>query len=194
MRATLTSTCRFETKRLVVGEWHSILAAESRIEDLAPVVCALLTDRVTAPLPSAWHGPYTLERARCWIEARDREGPTFLVVARTDARPVGLMFLFESGTDDTSGVQVRLGYLLAESAWGDGLATELVEGIVGWCGRNRVATIVAGVRRDNLASQRVLEKNGFVRARADSVSGEEQFVLRVTARGSGMRAREREQL
>lgn len=176
----MISTCKFETERLLVGEWHSALAGESNIEDLATVVCALLTERVTSVLPSEWHGPYSAERARRWIKDRDLEGSTFLAVRKTNMEPVGLMFLFDSGPDDTSRIHVRLGYLLAESAWGEGLATELVEGFVQWCVRSRVASIRAGVARDNPASRRVLEKNGFVRARGDVASDEEHFVLHFT--------------
>ena len=113
--------CDFETSRLAVSGWHSPQNAD---RDLVRIVAELLTPAVTAPLPEPWHGPYSPERARCWIAERDAEGASLLVTERHSAQVVGLMTLFETVPDDGSdGVEVRLGYLLAESAWGRGLAT-----------------------------------------------------------------------
>lgn len=118
----------------------------------------------TAPdrqsLPDAWQGEYTEDRASRWIEERDRDGATLLVVERSSQMAIGLVILFESD-DGRLGRSVRIGYLLAESVWGQGLASELLEGFVDWCRTVEIASIVGGVERENFASQRVLEKNGF---------------------------------
>ena len=153
--------CRFNTERLLVREWHSCSAVSVADQALAQVVCVLLTPSVTQSLPERWQGEYTTERASQWIEERDGEGTTLLVLDRLSGTPIGLMILFEND-DDPRGRIVRLGYLLAESAWGKGLASELVRGFVEWCRTVDIASIVSGVERDNVASQRVLEKNGFV--------------------------------
>ncbi len=86
---------------------------------------------VTRSLPPPWQGPYSVTRAQQWVEERDKEGTTLLVVDKQVNQPVGLMILFE--TEDIYGFEVRLGYLLAEPAWGKGFASELVRGFVGWC-------------------------------------------------------------
>lgn len=121
----------------------------------------MLTASITQSLPDGWRGDYTIERANEWIRERDREGVTLLVLERTSRTPVGMMILFESN-DEKLGRTVRLGYLLYETAWGQGLASELVQGFVGWCRKAEITSIVGGVERDNVASQRVLQKNGFV--------------------------------
>lgn len=58
----------------------------------------------------------------------------------------------------------ELGYWLAQPFWGQGIATEAVARMVriGFeeCGLHRIS---ADVYAPNIASQRVLEKNGFVR-------------------------------
>jgi RimJ/RimL family protein N-acetyltransferase len=92
--------------------------------------------------------------------------------------PIGLIILFESayGTD---GSELRLGYMLAESAWGRGLASELVSGFVEWCQNNEVASVTGGVERNNIASRRVLEKCGFVCEPSTQEAAEQLFVLRV---------------
>ena len=58
---------------------------------------------------------------------------------------------------------VEVGYGLAESARGRGLATEALRAMVGRASALGVATVVAMTAVDNLASQRVLERLGFSR-------------------------------
>ena len=58
---------------------------------------------------------------------------------------------------------VEVGYGLAESARGRGLATEALRAMVGRASALGVATVVAMTAVDNLASQRVLERLGFTR-------------------------------
>lgn len=176
----MSKTPMFETPRLLAKEWHSLGPDDCNATDLRSVVCTILTDRVTAPLLPAWHGHYTLERAAGWIEARDREGTTFLVVSKAEREPVGLVLSFESAREDPPGLEVRLGYLVAESAWGNGFATEMVRGFVDWCRSRDVSSVTGGVERNNVASARVLEKNGFVRVpNTDPAAGEEFFVLQL---------------
>jgi RimJ/RimL family protein N-acetyltransferase len=149
------SSCRFETERLTVAPWHSIPRAQ-----LASHVAALLTPAVTRPLPPPWQGPYDLERAQRWIDERDAESSVLLVSTRADATPVGLIILSSPQPSDT---ELRLGYLLAEGAWGRGLGSELIAGLVQWCGAQPdISSLAGGVEASNPASKRVLEKNGFV--------------------------------
>ena len=68
---------------------------------------------------------------------------------------------------------------LAEAVWGGGVASELIRGFVGWCERNNVASIVGGVERGNVASRRVLEKNGFVCDPTEDDAGSEEDIFRL---------------
>ena len=172
-------TCSFMTQRLLVREWRSLSPDEWAERDLVDVVEALLTTRVTRSLPAAWHGAYTLERAHDWIRERDREGVTLLVVERSSRLPVGLVILFESDQEGVGGSEIRLGYLLSESAWGRGLASELVQGFVDWCRDAGVASIVGGVERGNAPSRHVLEKSGFVCDTSTEGSPEQLFEIRL---------------
>lgn len=70
-------------------------------------------------------------------------------------------------------------YLLAEAVWGAGVASELIRGFVDWCERNNVASIVGGVERGNVASRRVLEKNGFERDPRGDDAGSEEDIFRL---------------
>ncbi|MDP6823645.1 MAG: GNAT family N-acetyltransferase, partial [Dehalococcoidia bacterium] len=139
------SSCVFETSRLLVKEWHSLTSDDWDVQELAEVVMALLTAPVTRSLPPAWRGEYTLSRAQAWIQERDLEGTTLLAVSRSSRRPLGLMILFETESKLPGRIDIRLGYLLSESAWGTGIATEMIGGFSEWCrGQGSVANIIAG--------------------------------------------------
>lgn len=147
----------FDTDRLIVKEWRALVASD---KDMAEAVVSILTPRVTQSLPEGWQGEYTVNRASRWVAERDQEGATLLVLDGSSKTPIGLMILFESEEGD-SGRCIRIGYLLAESAWGQGFASELLEGFVGWCRTTDTSSVIGGVARENIASRRVLEKNGF---------------------------------
>ena len=98
----LCKRCRFETERLRVREWHSFSTDEGQQQDLAQLVAAMLTEPVTRSLPAAWHGAYTVKRARAWIEERDNEGATLLVIDKSTNQAIGLLILFEMDTNACS--------------------------------------------------------------------------------------------
>ena len=179
----ICGACAFETDRLLVREWHSITHREWSEQALPTLVVNLMTEPVTRSLPASWRGEYTRDRAAEWIAERDGEGPTLLVIERSTNQAVGLMILFESAAEDSpDDVDVRLGYLLAESAWGKGLASEMIGGFVGWCRTaGSIRSVAGGVQRDNAPSARVLEKNGFLPITSEPVGsdGDRLFELRL---------------
>jgi ribosomal-protein-alanine N-acetyltransferase len=172
----LARTCRFQTRRLDVAEWHSTPLPAGAM--LADVLTRLLTSTTTRSLPPSWHGDYDRDRAAAWIIERDTDSPTLLVTHRESATAVGLVILFERpSAGGSQRVDLRLGYLLAESAWGRGLGTELVAGFIEWCrSGSAVRSIAAGVELDNKASARVLTKNGF-RPAETATDGEKLYEL-----------------
>ena len=107
--------------------------------------------------------PYTVDDARWWIDfvRRDHEGPRpghFAVADRSDGRAVGCMSLeIEEGGDSA-----ELGYWMAKSHWGQGLATAVAGAVVDYgfdtLGLRR---LFATTDPANAASQRVLRKCGF---------------------------------
>jgi len=110
------------------------------------------------------------------MSSRDAESPMLLVNDQATSRAIGFVVLFETATDrdGSSGVDVRLGYVFAESARGRGSGTELVSGMVDWAREQpAIDSIPGGVRTDNEASARVLPKNGF--RPTDSHDGEQMY-------------------
>ena len=175
----MLSAVSFETDRLQIRAWHSRSWPAGWQQDLPRIVAGILTEPVTRTLPTSWRGAFTADRAHDWIEERDREGVTLLVAEKTGGNPVGLVILFETSSED--GTEVRLGYFLAETSWGMGFATELVEGLVQWCrAQPGLRSLAGGVSADNPASRRVLEKNGFLLSESEGDGGEE--ILRLVLR------------
>ena len=170
-----------ETERLLASEWHSIPTQSWEQQDLERVVAHILTERVTRPLPEPWHGVYTLERARSWIADRDDEGTTLLIIEKSSRRAVGLLLLAQCPVKD--GVEIRIGYMLAEPFWARGFASELIAGLVASCRqRPSVLSMAGGVTSGNPASARVLEKNGFRRSASGDDAADGETIWRLSLR------------
>ena len=86
----------------------------------------------------------------------------YLIRRRSDGSAVGGIGFF--GPPDDTGT-VEFGYGLVPSARGAGLATESVELALQQAADNGARAVVADTDITNVASQRVLEKNGFVEVR-----------------------------
>ncbi len=162
---------QFETARLRAQPW-GVLHEDA----LAALAREVLSPAVLQALPPSWSGSYDLERARGWVRARDQESIAVLAQDRQSGAAVGFLFLFEDPTQP--GPTLRLGYLLRESAWGQGLASELIEGLVRWGHSQPIRSLVGGVEASNLASARVLQKNGFARI-ARAPGGEHLYERRL---------------
>lgn len=167
--------CCFETERLRVGNLESTDAVFESISHM-------MTAPVTNSLPPSWQGEYSPDRAKSWSAECAEGGTTVLSISsKSDVAPslIGLVILFAEVREedlDSSAVDLRLGYLLSEQAWGQGFASEVVAGLVRWCrdsGRSSsapgpadglrpvVKRVLGGVALDNPASKRVLLKSGF---------------------------------
>ena len=86
----------------------------------------------------------------------------YLIRRRSDGLAVGGIGLF--GPPDGTGT-VEFGYGLVPSARGAGIATEAVELALQHAADNGARAAAADTDVANVASQRVLEKNGFVEVR-----------------------------
>ncbi len=135
----------YETGRLSVRPVAADLAERCGSE-LAGILC----DEVLAPLPPAlWQDA---DDPGAWIAAR--LGESEVLGIWQGERLVGLLLRVapEPGT-------VHLGYLFARRVWGQGLASEMISGLVE--ALEGPLTLTGGVAADNPASARVLEKAGF---------------------------------
>lgn len=174
---------QFETPRMVISPWPD--SADQQVIDiaeLASMTLDILTPNVTRALPPGWQNIHNLEEAKVWLETRVEEC-SFLVVRKRETRQViGFIFLHEERHQEQEAqelpsdkvVTLHLGYLLAESQWGQGFASEMIKGLVAWVkppvnsvrssvkdSLTHVRKIVAGVESSNLASIAVLVNTGF---------------------------------
>lgn len=159
----------FETERLRCSPW--IEEARRIGADLPSTVAHLLTPRTTAALPPAWHGEFTTERATAWIEEQEVDSTTLLVTETSSRQPIGLVILAAVPAEGAD-VDLRVGYVIEETWWGRGIATELLAGLVDWARRQpAISSLTGGVDPSNVASIRVLERSGFQLVDADGEGG-----------------------
>ena len=144
-----------------------ILTDRLRLRPFGPDDVDALAEVYQHPLVARWIGPHTREDVEeeiaHQVEHQAALGYSLWAVEeRAGGRLIG-----DCGLQplERRGPEIELGYDLHPDAWGRGLATEgaraVMEQAFGPLGLHRV---VAVVKPDNGASQRVLEKAGFNRA------------------------------
>lgn len=132
----------------------------------APAIARHAGDRAVARWTANIPHPYAEGEAERFLarlaqdEAAGR-GRTFAVALREAPADLIGMAGFEAGQDG----RIEIGYWLARPYWGKGLMSEAVTALAAFAETWRPgAAIFARTFPDNPASQRVLEKAGFVRA------------------------------
>ena len=144
---------KFETERLWVHHWAETVAAPEARQRLATQLPDLLTPDVIVHLP-----PFcdlTDQNIDQWIDAREAESDIYLIRETGTDVLIGLMFLTPPFNND-----IHLGYLLGQSAWGRGYASELLAGLVLHVPKTGFR-LLGGVGRENPASAHALRKTGF---------------------------------
>ena len=144
---------QFETERLSVAHWADTISVPVARRNLATQLPDLLTPDVIAHLPPFFD--LTDQNIDQWIDARDAESDIYLIRETGTDAIIGLMFLTTPFNND-----IHLGYLLGQSAWGQGYASELLAGLMLHVPKTGFR-LLGGVGRENPASAHVLRKTGF---------------------------------
>ncbi len=151
----------FKTKRLLVKSWKLLLNHPAKCRNLAQAVIKIITPKVARSLPDGWQNIDNLDKANQWLSARDSEGECLTIELNDDSSIIGFLFLYES-PEPNNNIDLKLGYLLSEYVWGNGIGSELIKGLVDCCGNKpEIKSISGGVEIENVGSIKVLEKNGF---------------------------------
>ena len=150
----------FETQRLKIRDWTAALADPARRSALELALRSILSPAVLAPLPpplQLTEGPGDLA---AWVDARAAESDVLSITEKATSQLVGLVILAQipEPADQTT---VHIGYLFAEVAWGQGLASEMLQGLVFATRADAPLKLLGGVDVSNPASARVLQKAGF---------------------------------
>jgi len=169
---------QFTTDRLAVHSWASIIGDKRARKALETALKAILTPRVLKHLPPSLQLHEGENDVASWVDARAAESEIMLVNAKTSGKLVGLVIM--ARVPDTADIPtVHLGYLLAEATWGQGLASELLKGLLSAMHFEGRMRLVGGVNRTNSASARVLQKAGFIVDPSLSVLGMDMYVCNV---------------
>ena len=157
-------------------DWRTELDDPTRRRMLEEALIQVLTPDVLAPLPPPLQLAATPDAMSCWINDRAAESEVSVIRDGATQDIIGLLILV-SLTDPVP--SVHLGYLLAQSTWGKGYATEVLSGLVAQASSLAPITLIGGVACDNPASARVLIKAGFTRDADQSTSDTDMFALRL---------------
>jgi RimJ/RimL family protein N-acetyltransferase len=112
-----------------------------------------------------WHEQFPREDDRdgvgAWMSHGDEVFGNFIIVEQASGQAVGTVGFF--GPPDGTGM-VMVGYGLVEPARGHGYATEALRALLDYAARQPAARrVVADTEKDNVPSQRVLDKAGFAK-------------------------------
>jgi RimJ/RimL family protein N-acetyltransferase len=155
-----TRPIRFVTERLDISPWETRLDDVEARRGFVAALAGLLTPDVTRHLPPVWQIASGSDDLDGWIAARHAESAIATVHERRGGALAGLLVTRRGARDDA----LTVGYLFGTRHWGQGYATELMRGVIGWAARSGCKHLEAGVVRDNAASAAVLTKTGFKRA------------------------------
>lgn len=148
----------FETSRLKVVNWRNY---EKDITRLSKSIQMVVTESVLKTLPPNWGVLDFDAQSKEWILARERESYCLAVLDKKASSLVGVMLIGKPDTGEEC-VELRLGYFVAEKYWGHGYASEVIGGLCQYIDNYEdVNSIIAGVDPENIASIKVLTKNGF---------------------------------
>lgn len=167
-----TNQISFQTDRIDARPWNEFSADRN---DAFSRLNALLDGEVLAPLPpSLQRGGEPVEE---WMRARQLESDVIALGLRNSRDLIGLMVVALSGQLDHP--DIHIGYLIGKEHWGQGFASEALEGLVQTLKASGPAQLIGGVDANNRASVRVLEKAGFELEAQDPTSGVRHYVLNI---------------
>uniref|UniRef100_A0A0D6QWG4 N-acetyltransferase domain-containing protein n=1 Tax=Araucaria cunninghamii TaxID=56994 RepID=A0A0D6QWG4_ARACU len=120
------------------------------------------TDGKVANRFCSWEPYKSREQAELYIKSVVISHPWFKAIC-VHGKPVGSISI--SRGDGTASCRAEIGYALASNWWGKGIATQAVRLALSTAFRDlpNLERIEGLVEPENLASQRVLEKAGFVK-------------------------------
>jgi [ribosomal protein S5]-alanine N-acetyltransferase len=128
----------------------------------APILAKYANNpKVAANLTDAFPHPYSQDHAEAFIEKVSEGKPVTVLAIEINGEVAGAIGLHPQ--TDIQRMNAELGYWLAEPYWGKGIMTEAVRQMVAYGFANlEINRIFARPFGTNLASQRLLEKAGFV--------------------------------
>lgn len=133
-----------------------------QVDDAASLVRHANNVSVARNLRDGFPHPYTMKDAKQWLEMIISNHSDLVLAIEVDGEAAGGIGLHAQ--KDVYRFNAELGYWLSEKYWGRSIVSDAVGWIVDHAfAHTRWLRIFSTIYEHNLASMRVLEKNGFVR-------------------------------
>jgi len=153
-------TFTYQTSRLSVDEVFS----DTQETEILVSITELLTSKVVENLPPYFRNINSILDAQEWFNKMVSESRLFMVKDTGTNTIIGFVFVFVGNNADA-----HIGYLLGESYWGKGYATELLKGLIDFIKHeNKIKRLIAGVATNNIVSSKLLDKLGFVKSASEN--------------------------
>ena len=131
------------------------------INDLDSLVKYANNPKIANNLTDKFPYPYTKENGKMFIEFATKNTPTNIFAIDINGEACGGIGIHPQ--EDVHRKNAELGYWLGEPFWGNGIITKAIEQIADYGFKNfDITRIFARPYGTNFASQRVLEKAGFI--------------------------------
>ena len=131
-----------------------------RLDDADALLCHANNPKIAANLRDLFPSPYTPKDAADWLAFATSQNPETNFAIATDEELIGGIGLTIGG--DIYRMTAELGYWLGEDYWGRGIISRAVGVLVDWAFETfDLNRIWADPFASNLASAKVLERNGF---------------------------------
>jgi RimJ/RimL family protein N-acetyltransferase len=130
-------------------------------EDLVDLVHNANNPKIAERLTDAFPSPYTLVSGQEFLDRVMKQDPCEVLAIDLNGKVIGNIGIHPQ--NDVNRLNAELGYFIGKEYWGKGYASEAIKLMVEYGFRNfPIERIFARPFGSNLASQRVLEKAGFV--------------------------------
>lgn len=147
----------YETQRLRVFEISNSLPLKEE-NNLLECIIELFTPSVVLNLPSYFHKIKSLADAKTWFDRMNSESSLFVIKHNESNKIMGFIFAFVENERDA-----HIGYLLGESYWKQGYASEVLKGfLLNAKKQKKWNKLIAGVDSNNEVSSKLLLKTGFI--------------------------------
>jgi RimJ/RimL family protein N-acetyltransferase len=132
-----------------------------QLADLNSLVKYANNMQVSKNMTDKFPHPYTEENARSFIQFATKDNPVHIFAIDIRGEAVGGIGVHPQ--DDIHRLNAELGYWLAESFWNQGIISKAIQQIIPFAFNTyTIQRLFARPFGSNKASQRVLEKNGFI--------------------------------
>ncbi len=131
------------------------------LSDLNNLVSYANNINIAKNLTDQFPHPYTMEAGKKFIDQASLANPIHIFAITLNNEAIGGIGIHPK--EDISKKNAELGYWLAEPFWGKGILSQTIPKMVAYTFANfDINRIYARPFGSNIASQKVLEKNGFI--------------------------------